>query len=266
MDNEAVQEHRRRQRNYSQGLNLVLGIVRRHKRKAAAFVSLVLTALVGLVVTDVYGRIKDSAGGPSLSTNVVPLDNCPGGQYVFPGGFSPESLPPYEQFDTRWTYARNGSLASGVPVQVVLQGTSESTVVLLGMSIHVLTREPAQNLVEVNKCPGAGDLFPRYFTFDLDEGAFPRVRAVAGDREIPGDAADPAIDFPYTVSKSEVEAFWIIPETSSCICSWEATIQWSSEGEVHTTVVRFNSQPFKTAATTNVEARFNFFPHGIYRG
>ncbi len=117
----------------------------------------------------------------------------------------------------------------------------------------------------ITKCQGAGDLYPRFFNVDLDEGEFPVVRSVAGDREIPGDGGRPAIDFPYTVSRSDVELFWIIPQTATCLCAWEATIRWSSGGDEGSTAVRFDSRPFATAATTGEQQRFDFLPDGRLR-
>lgn len=218
-----------------------------------------MISLVGLLVTDAYQQIKDSAAGPSLSAVVVPLDDCP--TYLFPGNHVPR-LPRYDELGTRWTYDHGGFAASGGPVQVVLQGESDDVVVLLGMTIRVLSRQPAHDLVAVRKCAGAGDLYPRFFRIDLDEGGFPSAQPVAGDREIPGDGGIPAMNFPYTVSRSEVEVVWLIPQTSACICTWEATVQWSSGGEEGTTRLRFDSRPFKTAATTGEEHRFDFFPDG----
>jgi len=117
-------------------------------------------------------------------------------------------------------------------------------------------------MVAVYKCPGAGDLYPRYFTVDLDEGGFPALQSVAGDVGVPGDGEEPAIDFPYTVSDSEVEAFWIIPETSSCICSWVATIRWASEGKVGETDVKLHSRPFMTAPLPAGANGFQIAPDG----
>jgi len=183
-----------------------------------------------------------------LTAVVIPLSNCPGGNYVFPADFEMNALPPFGQLDAEWAYEHGGYSASGGPIQVVIQGKSDSTVVLLGMSVHVTARMPIGDVAAVRKCVGAGDLYPRYFIVNLDESDHPTAKPVAGDGGIPGDGGDPAVSFPYRVSRSEPEVFWLIPTTSSCKCSWRATINWISGDTTGEVVVDFDGEPLRVAA------------------
>ncbi len=238
--------------------------IARLRKPALALGTMIVAAVVATVVPIAYRSITDRLDDSPPLTAVVEVadEDCPGGEFVLPPGFDVADLPAWEDLDSAWAHARGGADSSRNIISITLQGASDDAVVLQGLRVIDLSREPAPaSSVVVDKCNGGGDLYPRRFDVDLDSSPVQLV-AQTGDVGIPGDGADPAIDFPYTISRTEPEVFWVTPETTSCVCSWRLALDWTSGGRSGELVLDVASEPFRTASASTTGARYQLFQDG----
>jgi hypothetical protein len=166
--------------------------------------------------------------------------------FVFEKRLSALSPPPADlSGEARLSWAeRNGGIdAFATPVQVVVQGRTATSVILLGLDIEVVSRKrpPAGTLLRPE---GAGGIGVRYFDVNLDQRS---PEAVLGQLNEPRPGERP-INFPYKVSRSDPEVFTIYGHADRCDCRWIAKLRWESGGEDGTTVIRDGDQPFRTAS------------------
>jgi len=140
---------------------------------------------------------------------------------------------------------------------ITVQGTGDQAVILTDLRVDVVRRQPP--LAGINLQEACGDVFAaRYFEAALDEdppdvGPSIDVRDQGGE-DIPHDP----IDFPYTVTASDPEQFWIIAWTESCYCEWTATLEWRVGEKVGETTVRDGDEPFRVSATSDAPAYGNY--------
>ncbi|TGA93719.1 helix-turn-helix transcriptional regulator [Streptomyces sp. MZ04] len=144
--------------------------------------------------------------------------------------------PPVEQDAPGWA-ADLGAVASGEQfIEVTVQGMGKETVVLQGLDVRVQsTASPLDwNNYEMGVGCGGG-VETKSFGIDLDDGA-PRAAPKAGQR-----------DFPYKVSESDPEVFYIKANTEAHDVRWYLELEWSS-GHRHG-VLRIDDQgkPFRTS-------------------
>lgn len=155
--------------------------------------------------------------------------------------------PPEKGFDARyaWARAKGGLDAHTTVVEVVIQGTSSATVSLTGLDITLVERRRDPPSGTVVQASGASAAPARYFEVDLDASP-PRAEPVYMDEFSGPD--DRPIDFPYKVSESDPEFFFIFASTRRCDCTWIAELRWSSRGKPGTTVIDDDGRPFRTIA------------------
>lgn len=201
------------------------------------------TAVVGLVVADLYGGVRGSLDAP-LSAVVRPATGCPGARYAVPRSSVPSSAEPGE-FSSDWAYA-----AGGLDLRPIyflsVQGDSSDSVVLHDLRVVGVQRvQPPDDVVGFHTCAGGGDVYPRRFKVEVtpERGS---VTPTVGDVDIPGDELDPAPSFPYKVSSSDPEVFWL-DVSSSCYCEWHLRLEWTSGSRSGSTEVLLAGRPFRTA-------------------
>lgn len=221
------------------------------------------TALVGVVVTDVYGRITDGEPAEPLSVVASAVADCPGGRYLLPNGVH-EQLPTWQQLDSAWV-REHGGFDDDPTYLLTIQGTSDRVVVLQALRVVDLERvDPSAQLVGVSKCFGGGDLVPRRFHVDLDASPV-SVTGLEGDVDIPGEGGDPAPEFPFTVSVADPEVFEVTIENSHCFCTFELELAWTSGGVNGSTRVLLDGGPFAVApflGGADVIARYGYTQAG----
>ncbi|MET9506797.1 helix-turn-helix transcriptional regulator [Streptomyces sp. NPDC006622] len=185
--------------------------------------------------------VEDSGGAPPLTVEVRPnawLDPC-GQHYLIdrePGRVAP---PPVEQDAPAWV-AAHGAVSSGNEfLQVTVQGTGEETVVLDGLKVRTVRKRtpPAWNDYAMGY-PGVGcggGVPTHYFTVALD-AARPAVVPEAGHD-----------DFPFKVSESDPEIYYIDADASAYDVSWTLELSWSSGSRHGTLIVDDGGRPFRTS-------------------
>ncbi|MEU3984864.1 helix-turn-helix transcriptional regulator [Streptomyces sp. NPDC026672] len=184
--------------------------------------------------------------GPAADDNAVPLTvgtrpyvyDSPCSQHFLvdsePGQVGP---PAGEQDAPRWA-AAYGAVSSGEQrVALTVQGTGAETVVLEALHVRILSKGAplAWNDYAMGVGCGGG-VETRSFDVALDAGS-PAATVKNGQR-----------DFPYKVSESDPEVFYVTAHSTAHDVRWDLTLDWSS-GTRHGTVhIDDNGTPFRTSA------------------
>ncbi|GHH88673.1 transcriptional regulator [Streptomyces capitiformicae] len=183
----------------------------------------------------------DSAVGVPLTVKVEPYTwESPCSQrYLIdraPGKVGP---PPPEQDARAWVDAA-GAVSSGQQyVTLTVQGTGAETVVVDSLKVRMIERRSplAWNDYTMGY-PGVGcgaGVPTRSFTVALD-AMRPEVVPAAGSK-----------DFPYSVSESDPEVYYITADASAYYVSWHLELKWSSGSRSGTLTVDDNGTPFRTS-------------------
>ncbi len=151
------------------------------------------------------------------------------GALLHRGGGRPRPAPPPAQGEVvraAWARERGGVDANSTGFQVVIQGTSTSSVVLKGLTIRVLVEAASPARGRWSSRSGQGARRRGTSTVDLDA---PAPRATFDFGETSGREERP-IDFPYQVSESEPEVFFIFASAHRSIAHRVAELAWSAKG------------------------------------
>ncbi|MFE3598977.1 helix-turn-helix domain-containing protein [Streptomyces sp. NPDC059142] len=181
----------------------------------------------------------DGATGAPLNVAVRPYvyeDPCSQHFLVDSG---PEQVgPPAGEPDApRWA-AAYGAVASGEQrVALTLQGTGPNTVVLEELHVRIVGKRAPLAWNDYSMGVGCGGgVGTKSFDIDLDNGS-PTVTVKNGQR-----------DFPYKVSESDPEVFYIDARTTAHDVRWELSVKWTSGGRGGTVRVDNGGVPFRTSA------------------
>ncbi|MFJ9564593.1 helix-turn-helix domain-containing protein [Streptomyces fuscichromogenes] len=145
--------------------------------------------------------------------------------------------PANEQDAPRWA-AAYGAVSSGEQeIALTVQGTGDQTVVLEALHVRVLSKGAPLAWNDYSMGVGCGGgVGTKSFDIDLDNGS-PTVTVKNGQR-----------DFPYKVSESDPEVFYVFARTKAHDVRWDLTLDWSS-GSRHGTVRVDNAgTAFRTSA------------------
>ncbi|MFJ9413358.1 helix-turn-helix domain-containing protein [Streptomyces sp. NPDC101227] len=144
--------------------------------------------------------------------------------------------PAPEQDAPRWA-AAYGAVSSGEQrVALTVQGTGKDTVVLEALHVRVIAKGAPVAWNDYAMGVGCGGrVETKSFDIDLDNGS-PTVGVKNGQR-----------DFPYKISESDPEVFYVTAHTKAHDVRWELALDWSS-GDRHGTVrIDSNGTPFRTS-------------------
>nr|WP_037802225.1 helix-turn-helix transcriptional regulator [Streptomyces sp. NRRL F-5135] len=144
--------------------------------------------------------------------------------------------PASEQDAPRWAAAL-GAVSSGEQrVALTLQGTGADTVVLEALHVRVVAKGAPLAWNDYSMGVGCGGgVETRSFDIDLDNGS-PTVAVKNGQR-----------DFPYKVSESDPEVFYVTARTKAHDVRWDLTLDWSSGSRRGTLHIDNNGTPFRTS-------------------
>ncbi|MFF5159939.1 helix-turn-helix domain-containing protein [Streptomyces sp. NPDC000348] len=147
--------------------------------------------------------------------------------------------PPQEPGAAAWASAF-GAVSSGEQyVQLTVQGTGDETVVVQGLTVRVAGKRsplPWNDFVMGYPGVGCGGNVPtRSFTVALD-AARPVVTPASGQR-----------NFPFSVSESDPEVYYVTAGTAAYDVSWYLELRWSSGSRSGTLTVDDKGRPFRTS-------------------
>ncbi|MFF5494529.1 helix-turn-helix domain-containing protein [Streptomyces aquilus] len=147
--------------------------------------------------------------------------------------------PPLEQDAAAWV-AATGAVSSGEQyVTLTVQGTGDETVVVKDLTVHMADkRSPVAWNDYAMGYPGVGcggNVPTRSFTVALD-ATRPAVVPEAGHR-----------DFPFKVSESDPEVYYIRADASAYDVSWYLELDWSSGARSGTLRIDDGGKPFRTS-------------------
>ncbi|WP_344269339.1 helix-turn-helix transcriptional regulator [Streptomyces hebeiensis] len=144
--------------------------------------------------------------------------------------------PASEQDAPRWAAAL-GAVSSGEQrVALTLQGTGADTVVLEALHVRVVTKGAPLAWNDYSMGVGCGGgVETKSFDIDLDNGS-PTITVKNGQR-----------DFPYKVSESDPEVFYVTARTKAHDVRWDLTLDWSSGSRRGTLHIDNNGTPFRTS-------------------
>lgn len=153
-----------------------------------------------------------------------------------PGRVGP---PPPEQDAPGWV-AANGAVPSGEQfLKLTVQGRGQETVVVKRLTVRMAgKRAPLAWNDYAMGYPGVGcggGVPTRFFTVALD-AARPGVVPEAGHA-----------DFPFKVSESDPEVYYIRADASAYDVSWYLELAWSSGDRTGTLTVDDHGRPFRTS-------------------
>ncbi|MYV52186.1 transcriptional regulator [Streptomyces sp. SID3212] len=196
------------------------------------------------------GASNDGAGpgaaNPADPADAVPL-NVATRPYIYDNPCSqhflvdsePEQVgpPATEQDAPRWAAAYGAVSSEEQRVALTVQGTGQDTVVLEALHVRVLTKGAplAWNDYAMGVGCGGG-VETKSFDIDLDNGS-PTVNVKNGQR-----------DFPYKVSESDPEIFYITAHAAAHDVRWDLSLEWSSGSRRGTVHIDNDGTPFRTSA------------------
>ncbi|MEU5525054.1 helix-turn-helix transcriptional regulator [Streptomyces sp. NPDC047860] len=189
---------------------------------------------------DARARDRGDRGVPlTVHTDPYAWDDPCGQRYLVNRPASEVKPPPLQPDATAWI-SSFGAVSSGEQyVQLTVQGTSDRTVVVEGLSVRVAGKRsplPWNDFVMGYPGVGCGGNVPtRSFTVALD-AARPAVTPEAGHR-----------NFPFSVSESDPEVYYITADASAYDVSWYLELKWSSGNRSGTLTVDDKGRPFRTS-------------------
>ncbi|MFJ1811691.1 MULTISPECIES: helix-turn-helix domain-containing protein [unclassified Streptomyces] len=147
--------------------------------------------------------------------------------------------PPVEEEAPAWV-ARHGAVSAGEQyLELTVQGTGEETVVVQSLTVRTVSKATplAWNDYAMGY-PGVGcggGVPTRAFSVALD-AARPALVPEAGHR-----------DFPFTVSESDPEVYYVTADASAYDVRWYLELAWSSGSRHGTLRIDDEGRPFRTS-------------------
>ncbi|WP_438272427.1 helix-turn-helix domain-containing protein [Streptomyces bobili] len=185
--------------------------------------------------------VEDSSGTPPLTVGIRPhaWESPCDQRYLIDREPVRVSPPPVEQDAPAWV-AAHGAVPSGKQfLELTVQGTGAETVVVDGLKVRMVQkRTPLAWNDYAMGYPGVGcgaGVPTRYFTVALD-AARPAVVPEAGHA-----------DFPFKVSESDPEVYYINADASAYDVSWTLELSWSSGTRHGTLLLDDEGRPFRTS-------------------
>ncbi|MEU9899817.1 helix-turn-helix transcriptional regulator [Streptomyces phaeochromogenes] len=180
--------------------------------------------------------VEESASAPTVAVNPYKWESPCSQHYLVDR--KPEQVPPPpSESDARgWVSALGGVAGGQQMLALTVQGTGKATVVLEELHVRVVEKSAplAWNDFEMGVGCGGG-VETTSFGVNLDAGR-PATSPKAGQR-----------DFPYKVSESDPEVFYIFADARAHNVSWYLELDWSSGTKEGTVRVDNKGQPFRTS-------------------
>ncbi|MFF9507008.1 helix-turn-helix domain-containing protein [Streptomyces sp. NPDC014724] len=189
----------------------------------------------------VPGAAERTGGSTAVPLNVASrpyVYDSPCSQHFLVDSEPEQVGPPASEQDAlRWAGAY-GAVSSGEQrVALTVQGTGRDTVVLEALHVRVVGKGAPLAWNDYSMGVGCGGgVGTKSFDIDLDNGS-PTVTVKNGQR-----------DFPYKVSESDPEVFYVTAHTKAHDVRWDLSLDWSSGGRRGTVRIDSSGTPFRTSA------------------
>ncbi|WP_405646304.1 helix-turn-helix domain-containing protein [Streptomyces sp. NBC_00019] len=182
------------------------------------------------------GDAAEKATAPAVAVNPYKWEDPCGPHFLVDR--KPEQVPPPpgEQDARGWVNALGAVSAGQQMLALTVQGTGRATVVLDDLHVRVVEQSAPLDWNDFSMGVGCGGgVDTTAFEVDLDAGR-PAVSPKAGQR-----------DFPYKVSESDPEVFYIFADARAHNVSWYLELDWSSGDRKGTVRIDDKGQPFRTS-------------------
>ncbi|MGW3645889.1 helix-turn-helix domain-containing protein [Streptomyces sp. NPDC000878] len=180
--------------------------------------------------------VEDGATAPIVTVNPYKwADPC--GPHILIDREPDQVPPPPNEPDARgWNTALGAVTGGQQMVALTLQGTGKATVVLEDLHVRVVDKsEPlAWNDYQMHDGCGGG-VDTKAFDVNLDDGR-PLVAPRSGQR-----------GFPYKVSESDPEVFYVFADARAYNVGWYLELEWSSGAQHGILRLDDNGNPFRTS-------------------
>ncbi|WP_246102848.1 helix-turn-helix domain-containing protein [Streptomyces piniterrae] len=148
--------------------------------------------------------------------------------------------PAAEQDASRWAAAYGAVSSDEQTVALTVQGTGKDTVVLEALHVRIMSKAEPLAWKDYSMGVGCGgNVTTKSFDVNLDAGS-PTTEPTHGQR-----------DFPYKVSESDPEVFYVSAHTSARDVRWDLTLEWSSGSRHGTVRIDDHGTPFRTSANAD---------------
>ena len=193
-------------------------------------------------------------------------------RFVFPQSIA--DLPPPPSADAasgkreRWAYSLGGVDADRTSVEITVTGRSDAPVILHDLEVVVLERRRPVQGTHITYGPVGGTTPARWIDVDLDTEPASIVASNDtrwmfheddGGIDSDGPPTGHEVEFPYVVTSTAAEVFFIVGNTQKHDCSWVGHLRWSCGSETGVArITRPNGQPFRTTASSNLPTYGSF--------
>ncbi|MFH9573775.1 helix-turn-helix domain-containing protein [Streptomyces sp. NPDC017230] len=185
------------------------------------------------------GRAPGNSG-PALTVTTTPYFWDVPCEQSFLVDRSPQNVlnPPTQSDVVGWVTAFGAVAADRQMTVFTVQGTGPETVVLENLHVRVVdSKEPLDWNEYAMGIGCGGDASTKSFDVSLDMGN-PLAMPIAGQKP-----------FPYTVTESDPELFYVNAHTSDHDVTWYLELEWSSGGRKGIMRVDDHGKPFRTSAS-----------------
>ncbi|MFD5639358.1 helix-turn-helix domain-containing protein [Streptomyces sp. NPDC127077] len=186
------------------------------------------------------GAAGDGAGAPAVAVDPYKWED-PCSQHYLVNRAAPQvPPPPPNESDARgWVTALGGVAGGEQMIALTVQGTGRATVVLEALHVRVVGKDVPLAWNDYAMGVGCGgSVGTKSFAVDLDAGQ-PVIALKGGQR-----------DFPYKVSESDPEVFYVLADAQAHDVSWYLELDWSSGTKSGTVRVDDHGKPFRTSGNT----------------
>ncbi|MFF7097868.1 helix-turn-helix domain-containing protein [Streptomyces rubradiris] len=188
---------------------------------------------------------QEASGAAPLTVNTNPyswLSPC-SQHYLIDRPPTAVGPPPTEQQAPAWVAVNKAVSAGEQFITFTVQGTGNQTVVLERLSVHMAgKRAPLAWNDYAMGYPGVGcggGVPTHSFTVSLDAMRPSPVPEAGSD------------NFPFKVSQSDPEVFYVMADASAYDVSWFLELTWSSGGRHGTLVIDDAGHPFRTSGNNS---------------
>ncbi|MFJ9028192.1 helix-turn-helix domain-containing protein [Streptomyces sp. NPDC102274] len=196
------------------------------------------------------GRTSGGAVPVSVKTRPYAFEDPCSQHYLIDSPPEQVPPPPTEQDAPGWVGALGGVASDGQFIELTMQGTTGDTVVLQALRVQIVKSDAPLAWTDYAMGVGCGGgVSTKSFAVNLDAGR-PSSVPKAGQR-----------DFPYKVSESDPEVFYISASSKTRDVSWYLELEWSSGERQGTIRVDDNGKPFRTSGAAG-RPSYDYPPNG----